>query len=138
MSVKKILLIILAVVAAAAVYFVANRATRKIAGPSASPPTTTTAGEIADAYSENESSADGRFKGHQVTVTGEIDRAAEVVTVPIVDLKAPNGMVVHCSFAREDRPTLAPLKPGQSVTLTGIVDGLFGRTVIGIKNCKVK
>ncbi|MBX3735608.1 MAG: hypothetical protein KF715_02875 [Candidatus Didemnitutus sp.] len=76
------------------------------------------------AYEANEVAADEQFKGKTIKVSGVInDIAKDIMDNPYVILGDDIG--VQCTFPdREDyRKRLAQLKKGESITVTGTVEG---------------
>lgn len=86
------------------------------------PPMAVTAKDLHDAYESNEVSADSRYKGKRLAVTGEIDGVDKVLGTVSVNLKADEYFKrVRCKLKNES--DAASLTKGQTVTLIGVGDG---------------
>lgn len=90
-------------------------------------------------YDANELSADGKYKGKQLAVTGKISNIAETlgnITVQMEGQKIMPGVI--CSFEDSEKSSVMALKKGQQVTMIGTGDGSTAGLYIGLKKCKIK
>jgi len=80
--------------------------------------------DLGAAYKTNEVSADNRYKGKVLRVSGVVDHIAkDILDDPHVILRSQDSFGgVSCSFGRSD-VSIAQLVPGQSVVVRGIGDG---------------
>jgi hypothetical protein len=72
-------------------------------------------------YAENGKTADSKFKGRVLSVTGRVANTGQTLTgIPYVMLRANNlGSGVQCFFARGSKQQISHLKQGQEVTIRG-------------------
>ena len=103
------------------------------------PPIDVTAAELHAAYAENEVSADEKYRGKILRVTGILDAIKKDITdAPYVVLRSENRFEgVHASFAGDALSTLTALKPGKPITLRCIGDNV----IIGnpkLKGCVIE
>lgn len=114
-------------------------ATENGAAPKTAAPVAVKASELTKAYDENELAADGKYKGKVLEVSGKITNIAETLGNLTVSLAGHNiAKTVMCGFDESEKPSIAKLKNGQSVTLTGTGDGSTGGLYVGLNDCKIK
>ncbi len=86
-------------------------------------------------YRDNEIAADIKYKGQLLEIAGIIDNIGDdILGTPYVSLRTGQYSIagVQCMFKTSDRPALAKLSKGQSVTIRGTGDGyLFSVLVRG-------
>ena len=93
---------------------------------------------IAD-YTANEIAADEKYKGKFATITGKVDSIGKALGKAYITLDGGNGSNlndVQCLFSSENESSLATLTKGQSVTVTGTIDGMSIN--ITVRDCKLK
>ena len=74
------------------------------------------------AYEDNPIAADAQFRGKRVSVVGRIDHIGrEILGSPYIVLEND----VQCGFSKADEASVATLKKGQKVMITGTVKGLI-------------
>lgn len=90
--------------------------------------------ELYTAYEQNEISADNKYKGKKLAVTGVIkDIGNDVLNNSYITLKTDNLFgSVQCFLNKKD---VAKLSKGANVTIIGKCTGLFG--TVGLKDCKL-
>ena len=90
--------------------------------------------ELYTAYEQNEISADNKYKGKKLAVTGVIkDIGNDILNDSYITLKTDNLFgSVQCFLNKKD---VAKLSKGAKVTIIGKCTGLFG--TVGLKNCKL-
>ena len=98
-----------------------------------------TAAALHAAYAQNEVSADEKYRGKILRVTGILDAIKKDITDdPYVVLRSANRFEgVHASFAGDALSTLTALKPGKPITLRCIGDNV----IIGspkLKGCVIE
>jgi hypothetical protein len=89
-------------------------------------PIVVSASALSSAYKSNQVSADTKYKGNLVQVTGTIyNIGKDILNNPYVQLQNSeyDPMGVQCMFSQSDESTLANLSKGQTVTLQGTVSG---------------
>jgi hypothetical protein len=83
-------------------------------------------------YASNEVSADQKYKGKTLTVTGVTERIAkDMMGYSYVELKGHEFRGVQCYF--EDDAVLAKLGVGQQIKVTGTCEGLMMN--VQLKEC---
>lgn len=82
--------------------------------------------ELIDAYARNEVGADKKYKDKFVSVTGVVSTIArDIIDRVYVTLEGGTANEVQCYFTSKDEvEKAAELEPGQTVTITGIIEGL--------------
>jgi len=97
-----------------------------------------TALKIYNDYKDNEVSADAKYKGKTVSVSGQINTIGkDIIDTPYVSLDTEQYsiMMVQCMFSQKDLVELGGLSKGQKVTLQGEVSGKLGNVLI--RGCQV-
>lgn len=95
--------------------------------------------DLTKAYDENELSADKKYKGKTLEVSGRIENIADTLGNVTVSLKGHNAVVsVMCSFEESEKDSVANLKKGQKTTLIGKGDGYTAGLYAGLNKCKIK
>lgn len=94
-------------------------------------------------YDQNELSADGKYKGKLLSVSGKVTDIAETFGTISVDLEGHkesgiNLLSIKCSFADSQKDAVSKLKKGQQATLIGRGDGKTANLYVGLKDCKIK
>jgi len=90
-------------------------------------------------YQANQISADAKYKGKLIDVTGTINTIGkDVLNDPYVTLNTSqySAFEVQCMFSQVDKSKLASLSSGQIITLQGIVNGQTLTNVI-IDGCSI-
>lgn len=103
----------------------------------ATAPVAVTASELRKKYSENMMTADGKYKGQILEISGQVSHVNEFGLSPEVLLKADGGQDVKCAFDQQEVNMTRGLMPGQQVKIRGKCDGL----VLGqltLKHCITK
>lgn len=96
------------------------------------------ADRLAAAYDTNEIAADQRFKGKHLAISGTVENIGkDVLNTMFVTLAGPPNSFrnVQCFFGDEQGSQLARLSPGQSITVSGRCDGLFGNVLV--RDCRL-
>jgi len=98
--------------------------------------------QIYNEYKENEVSADKKYKGKLIDVSGEVDKIGKDIMdnpyVSLVTLKNSimNLSMVQCSFNSDKSNELALLKKGTKVIIRGEGKGSMA-TIVEIGNCEL-
>jgi hypothetical protein len=98
-----------------------------------------TAVKLSEDYKANEVSADAKYKGKFIEVTGIIDNIAkDIMDTPYVTLKTDTYSIIsiQCMFDKNSESQLATLSKGQSITLQGEVSGKLMNVIV--KGCVIK
>jgi hypothetical protein len=94
---------------------------------------TVTVTKLASDYQANEVSADAKYKGQLLNVTGTVSSISkDFLDDPYVLLSSGSDNIVsdvQCSFSQSDNSKLASLSKGQQVTLQGTDNGMTLNTV---------
>jgi len=102
-------------------------------------PTAIQAKTLTKDYDDNELSADGKYKGKLLAVTGKVSNIAETMGKVTVSLEGHDFVnTVLCSFDDSEREKIAKLKKGQTATLVGRGGGKTLNLYVGLDNCIVK
>lgn len=97
-----------------------------------------TANQLYRAYNANEISADDKYKGRELAVTGRISDISEVLGSINVDLKTGDGIgwtKVSCTM--KNRDVVSKLRKGQEITVIGVCEGLTLNISIDLDDCEV-
>lgn len=97
-----------------------------------------TALKIYSDYKDNEVSADAKYKGKTISVSGQIGTIGKDITdTPYVSLNTEQYSigVIQCMFSQKDLAELGGLSKGQQVTLQGEVSGKLGNVLV--RGCQV-
>jgi hypothetical protein len=90
--------------------------------------------KLSEEYDANSVSADAKYKGKRVEISGTIkDIGKDILNTPYVMLDGSRNVFfgVQCMFPRTDEPKLVNLSKGQSITLTGKVSGeIIGNVIL--------
>lgn len=101
---------------------------------------TVSAVDLATAYEENEVKADKDYKGKLAEITGSVESIDVMAGQTFIVLSAGKDFAItqtQCFFKnQEDIDKIAELKKGDTVTLTGIIDGKSIN--VGVNDCKLK
>jgi len=101
---------------------------------------TVTVTKLASDYQANEVSADAKYKGQLLNVTGTVSSISkDFLDDPYVLLSSGSDNIVsdvQCSFSQSDNSKLASLSKGQQVTLQGTDNGMTLNTV-ELQNCLI-
>ncbi|HUL01583.1 MAG TPA: hypothetical protein VLX29_12130 [Nitrospirota bacterium] len=89
-------------------------------------------------YEYSEGSADAKFKGRLVIVTGVIDTLGKDSTAtPYVTLGTNSSLLrIQCRFIKSEEARLSNLHPGQQITVIGDCRGKKG--YVQLENCTIK
>lgn len=114
-----------------------KRSASNAQAPSAAPPAahhSLNAGELIDAYQQNEIAADKKFKNKLVRVSGVIEDIGKDILdqayVAVGTGKQFEIRSVQCFFSKRDEDKLSALRKGQKVTIQGAVEGLMMNVLI--------
>ncbi len=95
------------------------------------------ASRLYSAYEQNEVSADEKYKGKKLGVTGVIGNIGkDVFDNPYISLKIDYLQSVNCYFDDDNIKVISQLQKGQEVTIIGVCDGKSITDVI-LKDCKL-
>lgn len=97
-----------------------------------------TANQLYRAYNTNEISADDKYKGKKLAVTGRISDISEVLGSISVDLKTGDSVgwtKVSCTM--KNRDVVSKLRKGQEITITGTCEGLTLNISIDLDDCEI-
>jgi len=96
------------------------------------PPARLSADDLYSNYKDNEVSADGRYKGKVVVVTGVIrDIGKDILDSPYVVIGGEGFLDgVQCMFARTEGSPVAHVSKGQRVAVRGRVAGKMGNVLL--------
>lgn len=97
-----------------------------------------TANQLYRAYDTNEISADDKYKGKKLAVTGRISDISEVLGSINVDLKTGDGIgwtKVSCTM--KNRDVVSKLRKGREITIVGTCEGLTLNISIDLDKCEV-
>lgn len=102
-------------------------------------PIIVTATKLSSDYQSNEVSADAKYKGNLVQVSGTIyNIGKDIMDNPYIELQ--NGPYdpfgVQCMFSQSDESKLANLSKGQTVTLLGTVSSKVINVLV--EGCQIK
>tara|TARA_B100000809_G_scaffold219291_1_gene226414 strand:+ start:420 stop:866 length:447 start_codon:yes stop_codon:yes gene_type:complete len=91
-----------------------------------------TATQLFADYEANEVSADEKYKGKAVLVSGTIENIGkDLLDTMYVSLKTDNPIIgVQCMFSDEHKSQLANAAKGQRVTIKGKCDGKLGNVLL--------
>jgi putative nucleic acid binding protein len=90
-------------------------------------------------YDDNELSADAKYKGKLLAVSGKISNIAETFGSITVSLEGHDVVqTVMCTFDDSERPKVAVLKKGGQVTLIGTGNGSTAGLYVDIQKCKIQ
>jgi hypothetical protein len=111
-----------------------QRSTTPAPDSSSGPPVSVSSATLINEYEDNEVSADDRYKGKTLRVSGTVDNIAkDIMDSMYVTLKGDKeyGITsVQCYFADDQKSALSRLKKGQQVTIVGRCDGKFGNVLL--------
>lgn len=96
------------------------------------------AADLYNAFSDNEISANDKYKGKVVQVTGTVGSVDETWGSPWVNLDADEWGItsVMCMFPKDAKSQLASLSSGQSITIQGTCDGMSLGSV-SVMDCSI-
>jgi hypothetical protein len=82
-------------------------------------------------YDANEVSADDKYKGKTLRVSGMIETIGkDILGAPFVEFTTRYGLGVQCMFDDSDKPALAAPKKGQKLVALGTGDGKLGNVIL--------
>lgn len=97
-----------------------------------------TANQLYSAYNDNEISADDKYKGKKIAVTGRVSEISEVLGSISVDLQTGDGIGwTKISCTMKNRDAVSKLKKGREITIIGVCDGLTLNISIDLDDCEV-
>lgn len=104
--------------------------TRKV--QSQSPSYTLTASQLYQAYDSNEVSADAKYNGKVVVVSGTIQDIGKDIMDDAYIVIGGDGFLdgVQCTFTKGQQSSVARLSKGQRVSVKGEVAGKMGNVLI--------
>lgn len=97
-----------------------------------------TAIKMSEEYKANEISADAKYKGNIVEVSGIVDNIAkDFLDTPYITLKTSEYSIVsiQCMFSKANESKLATVTKGQQITLRGEVSGKMGNVLV--RGCQI-
>ncbi len=99
-----------------------------------------TAQELLEAYDENGVAADKQYKGKELQVTGTVGSiGTDILDDAYITLENEEDeyavISVQCYFEKSEEDSIASLKAGDKVTVTGVCDG--NNLNIVLKKCHV-
>jgi len=103
--------------------------------PAEEPVMKVSAADLYSAYESNEVSANEKFRGKRLEITGEVERVDETLGSYYVHLKGAE-VIGHVSCKLKDKAEAAALNAGQTVTLVGTGDGKIGFP--RVMDCQIK
>ncbi len=92
-----------------------------------------TAIKLSEDYKANEVSADAKYKGKFIEVSGIIENIAkDILDTPYVTLKTDTYSIIsiQCMFNKNSESQLATLSKGQNITLQGEVSGKMMNVIV--------
>jgi len=96
-----------------------------------------TSSELYSAYDANEVSADEKYKGKKIAITGTIDNIGkDVMNNPYISFREDYLKSVTCYFSKEDNKIISQLNKGEVATIIGECRGMSLTNVV-IRNCKL-
>jgi hypothetical protein len=94
---------------------------------------------IVDDYKANEVSADAKYKGKLIEVSGVVDTIGkDLLDTPFISLQSYEYAIidhVQCMFDKAAEAELAQVSKNQSITLRGEVSGKLGNIVV--RGCRI-
>lgn len=94
-----------------------------------------TSSELYKAYKANEVSADEKYKGQKLAITGTIESIGkDIMDNPYISFKEDYLQSVTCYFSEENNKIIAQLNKGQEITIIGECRGLILTNIV-IKDC---
>ena len=103
-----------------------------------------TAGDLLNAYEENEVASDGKYKEKHLKITGIVKNIGKdildnaYITVQGEDSGAYDIKSVQCFFDNDNLDALSSLKAGDTVIITGLCDGTIAGINIRLDNCTLE
>lgn len=97
-----------------------------------------TAVKLSEEYKANEISADAKYKGNIVEVSGVVGTIAkDFLDTPYITLKTGeySFVSIQCMFSKADEPKLATIMKGQQIILSGEVSGKMGNVLV--RGCQI-
>lgn len=111
---------------------------RKINSPrSVDPDGLVEAGDLIALYHQNELSADDHFKGRIVRISGKVRSVSQSLGALYVHVESEREFgiwTVQCRFSESARPTLASLRVGDRIRVSGQCEGMLISSV-SLKDC---
>ena len=124
------------IIAALIVFYVYPKLTSKIEekpqAPYSEPAVSLTAFGLYNIYQQDESSADKKFKGKLVSVSGEIGSIGkDMIGKFNICLKITDNLCgVQCFFDKAHKKKVLAQEKGARITITGRCDGKTGRVIL--------
>lgn len=107
--------------------------------PSAKAAIKVSAVKLSEEYKANEISADAKYKGNVVEVSGVVGNIAkDFLDTPYIVLKTSEYAImdsVQCMFSKTDEPQLATIVKGRQIILRGEVSGKMGNILV--RKCQI-
>ncbi len=101
--------------------------------------TAVSAKEIFTAYKTDAAAADGKYKGKTAEISGTIETAGTDLAGKVFALFAVGDSAnsVRCTFPDAAKAAVTALKPGQSATFGGMIEGSLAGDVM-LSNCSIR
>ena len=102
-------------------------------------PIVVSASKLSTDYQSNEVSADAKYKGNLVEVTGTVYNVGkDIMGNPYVDLQSSeyDPLGVQCMFSQSDEAALGSISKGQEIALEGTVSGEVITDVV-VNGCQI-
>jgi hypothetical protein len=97
---------------------------------------------LAEIYEEDESAANDEYKGKTLRVSGKLEAMDTTVGGKLyVDLSGTDKTSIRCLFDSENKESLdslVGLSPGDTLTITGVCDGIPDRFYVTLSQCEVE
>lgn len=98
-----------------------------------------TALQMVSDYKANEVSADAKYKGKTVEISGTVSTIGkDIMDTPYISLKTSEYDIINqvqCMFGKGDEAELANVSKGDSISLKGEVSGKLGNIII--RGCQI-
>lgn len=92
--------------------------------------------DLSNTYKANEINADKLYKGRMIELTGNVYDISDMLGSQSITIEGQDFNNVLCFFKPNQKDKLATLQKGQSIVITGMVEGYSLMTVV--KNCEIK
>ena len=94
------------------------------------------AAQLQKDYDDNEVSADLKYKGQEIEVTGQVQSVDKVWGTMYVYIEADWFQSIHCSMKSEQIDRVAGLKSGQNVVIRGKCTGML-LGIVSLDKCEI-
>lgn len=111
---------------------------KTLAKPSAGPPTIVTADALSKAYESNSVSADAKYKGKYLEISGTVLRVGQRPPNKItVDIGTEDRFMLQCDFlAKDSKTALESVSAGDKIVIRGICRG-NASGVVALEECTI-